>query len=88
MNAHSNKQKMHAQHTQDNRRRINVEEAAPSYPSTNNEIEAANAVIKKQHPLRERLPVESNSCTVSAVRDPSIMNCIRFVTIPSISLQK
>lgn len=33
------------------------EGAALGYPSTNNGIEATNAIIKKEHTLRERLPV-------------------------------
>lgn len=65
------------------------------YPSTNNGIEATNAIIKKQHTLRERLPVGQflNSVlsllvTWSKERDPQSPNFKMFSDVPSISLQQ
>jgi len=66
---------------------------APGFPSTNNGIEATNAVIKREHTSRERAPVVQflNSLLElvkkwSEVRSPLSVNCIPFHNIPSISL--
>ncbi|KAK7601962.1 hypothetical protein V9T40_009403 [Parthenolecanium corni] len=69
------------------------EGAAIGIPSTNSGIEATNAAIKKEHILRERLPVgQFLSCTVDMVkqwsqrRDPASVNSVSFADISSISL--
>jgi len=41
------------------------EGAAVVFPSANNGLEATNAVIKREHTLRERLPVGNFSATLS-----------------------
>jgi hypothetical protein len=70
------------------------EGAAVGYPSTNNGLESTNAVIKREHSLRERLPVGQFVNKVvhlvtqwSERRNPNSVNCIEFAEIPRISLQ-
>lgn len=68
---------------------------ALGYPSTNNGLEATNAVIKKSHTLRERLPVGQflNNIlelliTWSKDRDPESPNCKMFCEVPTTPLQQ
>lgn len=71
------------------------EGAAVGLPSSNNGVEATNAVIKNEFTLRERLPVGQflNDCTTKMVkrwsqrRDPKSVNCVHFDETRSISLQ-
>lgn len=69
------------------------EGAAPGLPSTNNGLEATNAVIKKEDTLRERLPLgQFLSCVVKMVRnwskdrDPKSVNCKHFAETATVSL--
>lgn len=69
------------------------EGAAPGFPSTNNGLEATNAVIKKENTLRERLPVgQFLTCAANMMRrwsqqrDPHCVNCTHFADTASISL--
>ena len=61
------------------------EGATPGYPSTNNGIESTNAVIKKAHTFRERLPVVlfGIADTWSKQSNPASVNCISFVKMVS-----
>ena len=61
------------------------EGAAFGYPSTNNGLEATNATIKREHTIRERMPVsqfrvraEELVQSWSEVRDPSSVNGKEF----------
>ena len=70
------------------------EGAAENYPSTNNALEATNGVIKKEHTLRERLPVgQFLNCMAEMVkkwseaRDSSSINCVLFAETKSVSLK-
>ena len=56
------------------------------YPSTNNGLEVTNAVIKRNHTFRERLPVGQFLVKVlqivagrSEARNPSSTNCKNFL---------
>ncbi|KAK7601130.1 hypothetical protein V9T40_008571 [Parthenolecanium corni] len=71
------------------------EGAAVGYPSTNNGKESTNAVIKREHTLRERLPVGQFLNSVmellmkwSSIRNPDATNCISFAKYPYISLRQ
>jgi len=66
---------------------------AVGHPSTNNGLEATNAVIKQEHTFRERLPVGQFFISLedllhkwSVARNPAPVNCIPFKDAPSISL--
>jgi len=68
--------------------------AAPGHPSSNNGLEATNAVIKKENTLRERLPVgQFLNCMSEIVkmwsrsRDPLSVNCVVFAESPTLSLK-
>lgn len=61
------------------------EGAAPGQPSTNNGIEATNAVIKREHTFRERLPIGHFLHSAielvekwSMTRNPDFINCIKY----------
>jgi hypothetical protein len=65
------------------------------YPSTNNGLEATNAVIKQSHTMRERLPVGQffNNIlelliTWSKDRDPESPNYKKFCEVTTTSLQQ
>lgn len=71
------------------------EGAAVGYPSTNNKLESTNAVIKREHTLRERLPVGQFLNSVaellikwSSTRSPDSANCISFDKYPDISVKQ
>lgn len=68
---------------------------ATSFPSTNNGIEATNSVIKRDHTLRERLPVGpflNNVVTLvkgwSEKRDAGSVNATIFHITPSLTLRQ
>ena len=70
------------------------EGAAVEQPSTNNGIESTNAIIKKEHTMRERLPVgQFLNCMADMVekwsrrRNPSSTNCLPVAENPSTSLK-
>jgi len=64
-------------------------------PSTNNSLEATNSTIKKEHTLRERLPlaqflqiaISKILPSWSSARDPKNKNCKPFALSPSKSLE-
>jgi len=70
------------------------EGASPGNPSTNNSLEATNGTIKKEHTIRERLPLAQflNVAVAkilpswSTERDISNLNCKRFAEVPSKTL--
>jgi len=70
------------------------EGAARGYSSTNNGIESMNVAIKREHTIRERLPVEQFLQSAaelvqkwSAARNPHSINCSHFAQVRSLSLQ-
>lgn len=70
------------------------EGAARGCPSTNNGLEATNSWVKRNHTLRERLPVGQfvNSITDlvrqwSERRDPTSANCVQFAEVVTVPLK-
>lgn len=70
------------------------EGAAGGLPSSNNEVEDTNSVIKKEHTLGKRYPVETflgvtNNMVKqwSERRDPKSANCVSFQEIRFVSLE-
>lgn len=70
------------------------EGAALGQPSTNNGLEATNAVIKREHTLRERLPLghffhsaKELVAKWSTSRNPASINCICYAAVRSPSLK-
>ena len=68
--------------------------AAVRFPSINNWLEAQNAVIKREHTLRERFPVGQflSSAFIlvkkwSERRNPTSKNCVSFTRAPTVSLK-
>lgn len=71
------------------------EGAASGYPSTNNGIESTNSIIKKEHTLRDRLPVSQflnklNDLLIkwSMDRNPELQSYKNFSVKPTVTLKE
>ena len=69
------------------------EGAAPGFPSTNNGVEATNAILKRECTVRLRLPVGQFLHNITDLleswsrrRDPASVNCTAYSNTPAISL--